>query len=414
MPVGQPLAFRTVDAASRSIATPGRGLAAGCMFASACRTTRRRSVALAALAVPFLAVALAGGAEPAAAPAGAGAAAALPLSFTVADVTIGERVTGETLAADSVKHRVVLIEFWNYECKDCLASLPLLEQFHRSQAAAGLLVVGAHMKSGGPAEVRQAVEKVGVSFPVVLGASVKGLEPPPLPHAVVFDHTGACIARGTVQEVADKALAAVRAAPPLVLAGRHLEKLPALEKMLRDESKFGAVLRKATEFSESTDEPTAEEAKFVLECLEKYAAATIAKAEELKALDAYGAATLLQRLATAFRGNDTGNRAVELQREWKQDKQFTAGLQAAQIAGQLETLRAQAIAQASMPRGGGYGRQPGQKVASMDAAKKIPPPVKNQLAQMVGMVRQLGPGTKYADRAEEIALELGLEIPAAP
>jgi len=67
-----------------------------------------------------------------------------------------------------------------------------------------------------------------------------------------------------------------------------------------------------------------------------------------------------------------------------------------------------------MPGGGGYGRQPGPKVASMDAARKIPPPVKNQLAQMVGMVRQLGPGTKYAARAEEIALELGLEIPAAP
>jgi len=30
------------------------------------------------------------------------------------------------------------------------------------------------------------------------------------------------------------------------------------------------------------------------------------------------------------------------------------------------------------------------------------------------MVRQLGPGSKYATRAEEIALELGLEIPVAP
>ena len=72
-----------------------------------------------------------------------------------------------------------------------------------------------------------------------------------------------------------------------------------------------------------------------------------------------------------------------------------------------------ALAQATAPRGG-YGRQPGPKVASMDAAKKIPPQVKQQLAQMVGMVRQLGAGTKYASRAEEISLELGLEIPAAP
>lgn len=345
-------------------------------------------------------------AEPAGAP-------VLPLNFKVADVTLGDRASGETLTADSLQHRVVLLQFWNYESKECLASLPLLEQVHRAQGPAGLLVVGAHRDAGGPVEVRQAAEQAGATFPVVVGASIKGLDLPALPHAVVFDHTGTCIARGTVQEVGDKALAALKAAPPLVLAGRHLEKLPALEKMLRDESKFAAVFRKATESTDSEDEATAQEAAFVLECLEKYAAATIAKAEELKAVDAYEAANLLQRLATAFRGNDTGNRVLEMQREWKRDKQFAAGLQAAQIAGQLEALRAQAIGQASASRGG-YGRQPGPKVASMDAAKKIPPQVKNQLSQMVGLVRQLGPGTKYATRAEEIALELGLEIPVAP
>lgn len=381
------------------------------MFANLPSAAAMHVAVVVALIPPLLSLASAAAADPAgAAPADA---AALPLTFTVADVTLGDPVTGESLTTDSLKHRVVLIELWNHETKECIAELPLLEQLQRAQGAAGLLVVGMHLKGGVPVDVKQAAEKAGATFPTVLGTSIKGLEPPSLPHAVVFDHTGACIARGTVQEVAEKAVAAVRAAPPLVLAGRHLEKLPALEKMLRDESKFAAVARKATESAESTDEPTAEEAKFVLECLEKHATATIAKAEELKAVDAYAAAALLQRLGTAFRGNETGNRVLEMQREWKRDKQFTAGLQAAQIAGQLETLRAQAIAQASAPRGG-YGRQPAPKVASLDAAKKIPPQVKNQLSHMVGMVRQLGPGTKYATRAEEIALELGLEIPATP
>jgi len=372
-----------------------------------CPTVVRIAVAAVTLAGGLGATAAADvAAEPAAAP-------GLPLTFTVADVTIGDPAAGEPLTTESLKHRVVLLQFWNCESKECVASLPALEQVHRSHGPAGLLVVGAHRDAGGPVEARQAAEKAGVTFPVVVGASVKGLDPPALPHAVVFDHTGACIARGTIPEVAEEVVAALKAAPPLVLAGRHLEKLPALEKMLRDESKFAAVLRKAAESAEAADEATAEEAKFVLECLDKHAAATIAKAEELKAVDAYAAANLLQRLATAFRGNETGTRALEMQREWKRDKQFAAGLQAAQIASQLETLRAQAIAQASAARGG-YGRQPGPKVASMDAAKKIPPPVKNQLAHMVAMVRQLGPGSKYATRAEEIALELGLEIPVAP
>lgn len=350
---------------------------------------------------------------PAAEPEAAGPPA-LPLNFKVADVALGDRASGDPVTAESLNHRVVVLAFWNNGCKECMASLPLFEQLYRSQAPAGLLVVGLHMKGGVPVEVRLAAEKVGATFPMVLNASVKGLDPPALPHAAVFDHTGTCIARGTVQEVADEVLAAVRAAPPLVLAGRHLEKLPALEKMLHDESKFAAVLRKASESTESPDAATADEAKFVLECLQKHADAMIAKAEELKPVDASGAWALLQRLANSFRGNETGLRALELQREWKRDKQFTAGLQAAQIAGQLEALRAQALAQASAPRGGGYGRQPGPRVAGMDAAQKIPPQVKQQLAQMVGMVRQLGPGSKYANRAEEIALELSLEIPVAP
>ena len=221
---------------------------------------------------------------------------ALPLNFKVADVALGDRASGEPLTAESLNHRVVLLAFWNHECKECMASLPLFEQLHRSQGPAGLLVVGLHMKGGVPVDVRMAAEKAGATFPMVLKASVKGLDPPALPHAAVFDHTGGCIARGTVQEVADEVLAAVRAAPPLVLAGRHLEKLPALEKMLRDDSKFAAVLRKASESTESPDAATAEEAKFVLECLQKHADATITKAEELKLVDAYEASALLQRL----------------------------------------------------------------------------------------------------------------------
>ena len=373
-----------------------------------------RTAAVAAWLAQLVALAPAIAADPAVAEPAAAVAAGLPLTFRVADVTIGDRVAGETLAADSLLHRVVLVEFWNHECKECRASLPLLEQFHSAQSPAGLLVIGAHVKGGGPVEVRQEAEKAGTTFPVVIKASIKGLDPPTIPHVVVFDHTGACIARGTVQEVAEKALAAVRAAPPLVLAGRHLEQLPALEKMLRDESKFAAVIRKASESAESADAATAEEAKFVLECLNKHAAATIAKAEVLKPVDAYESAALLQRLAAPIRGHEIGIRALELQREWKRVKQFSSGLQAAQIAGQLEALRGQALAQATAPRSGGYGRQPAPKVASLDASKRISPQVKHQLAQLVGMVRQLAPGSKYASRAEEITLELGLELPAGP
>jgi thiol-disulfide isomerase/thioredoxin len=340
---------------------------------------------------------------------------ALPLTFTVADITLGETVAGESLTPESLAHRVVLVEFWEHTCKNCLASMPLMEQVYRTHGSAGLLVIAAHRGKGSSVEVRETAEKVGISFPVVIDSSIKGLSATGYPHVVLFDHTGACIARGSPRDVMGKLNQAVSEAPPLVLAGRHLEKLAPLERMLRDESKYGVVLRKADGMVESDDETTAEEAKFVIERLNGHAEAQLAKAEELKTTDAYEAASLLQRVATAYRGNDSGKRAMEMQREWKRDKPFNDALQAAQLTSQLEALRQQAVAQASMPRGGGYGRQQGgQNVASMSAAAKIPPAVKGQLAQMAGMVLQLSPGSKYASRAEAIALELGLTLPASP
>ena len=332
-------------------------------------------------------------------------------TITVADVSLGLRAAGEPLTVESLQHRVVVFAFWNHESQDSRAMLPLLEQLHRSQAPAGLLVVGAHIQSGGPVEVREAARKADLTFPVVVKPSIKGLDPPAPPHVVVFDHTGAAIASGTIQEVAQPVLAAVRAAPPIVLAGRHLQKLPAIERMLRDDAQLKAALHKATELAESADEATAEEARFVLERLGVLAASLLAKAEATKATDPAAATELLHRVATAFRGHEAGDRAVNLQREWKRDPQVTNGLQAAHLAWQLEALRAQALAPASVPRSGG---QPGPRVASMKTVASIPPAVKDRLAQLAASILLLGPGSTYASRAEEIAIELGLDLPTSP
>jgi len=133
----------------------------------------------------------------------------------------------------------------------------------------------------------------------------------------------------------------------------------------------------------------------------------LAKAEELKGSDAYEAAGLLQRAVNAYRGTDIGKRAAESQREWKRDKQFTDGLQAAGLTGQLEALRAQALTQTA----GGRGQPKGAPaVAGVGAGDKIPSPLKAQMGQLATLVRQLSPGSKYAARAEEIAVELGLQL----
>lgn len=350
-----------------------------------------------------------------AATAAAQAPAAAELPFTVADIALGTRVLGEELTPESLQHRVILLTFWSRESKACTECMPGLERLHRTLGPAGLLVVASHVDRGAGPEVLDTARKLGLTFPVFDDGSVKGLDTPDPPESLLFDHTGACIAKGRPAEVASKANAAVAAAPPVVLAGRRLEKLAALERMLREEARFGAVLRKAEGLTASEDGPTAEEAGFLVGRLTAHGESLLAKAEELKGSDASEAAGLLQRVAVAYRGNDLGKKASDWQREWKRDKQFADGLQAATLAAQLESLRTQALAQAEAA--GGRGRpRPGQRpggaaVASMAASDKIPPPFKAQMAQLAGMVRQLSPGSKHATRVEEIAVEFGLQLP---
>jgi len=81
----------------------------------------------------------------------------------------------DTLNGDSVRlgdhlgKDVVLIDFWATYCDPCLASMPHLEQIYEKYKSKGLVVLGISID--GPdsiAQVRAEVEKLGVTFPILL------------------------------------------------------------------------------------------------------------------------------------------------------------------------------------------------------------------------------------------------------
>lgn len=78
-----------------------------------------------------------------------------------APVTIGE-----------LRGRVVLIDFWDYTCVNCLRTLPYLIEWDRRYRGAGLTVIGVHAPefhfARGLNNVEQAVRSLGVKYPVVL------------------------------------------------------------------------------------------------------------------------------------------------------------------------------------------------------------------------------------------------------
>ncbi|SRR6266851_4971959 len=67
---------------------------------------------------------------------------------------------------------VVLVDFWEYTCINCIRTFPYLRRWNELYAPAGLIIIGIHTPefafAKNPANVASAVKRFGFSFPVVL------------------------------------------------------------------------------------------------------------------------------------------------------------------------------------------------------------------------------------------------------
>jgi thiol-disulfide isomerase/thioredoxin len=76
------------------------------------------------------------------------------------------------LALESLRGKVVLIDFWTYSCINCLRTLPYVRAWSRAYAAQGLVVVGVHAPEFGfehdPQRVRRALQDLHADWPVAI------------------------------------------------------------------------------------------------------------------------------------------------------------------------------------------------------------------------------------------------------
>lgn len=114
--------------------------------------------------LPFLCAALVlqgacGGSEP-----------ARPPEFTHHDA--GSWLNSPPLTLASLRGRVVLVEFWAFDCDNCRASLPWVESLAAGHNGAGLVVVSVHTpelpEERAPDNVREAVRRLNIRNPVML------------------------------------------------------------------------------------------------------------------------------------------------------------------------------------------------------------------------------------------------------
>jgi cytochrome c biogenesis protein CcdA/thiol-disulfide isomerase/thioredoxin len=122
------------------------------------------------LAMPAAYVPTVAGAD---ASAPANPAASLPVEGDLPALTgVTEWLNSPPLTAESLRGKVVLIDFWTYSCINCLHALPHVREWAQKYKDQGLVVIGVHAPEfayeRNIGNVERAVRDLGISFPVAI------------------------------------------------------------------------------------------------------------------------------------------------------------------------------------------------------------------------------------------------------
>jgi thiol-disulfide isomerase/thioredoxin len=81
------------------------------------------------------------------------------------------------LTRDSLRGKVVVVDFWTYSCINCLRALPYVEGWAAKYKDAGLVVIGVHTPEFAfekeRSNVEQAVRDLKITYPVAIDSSYK-------------------------------------------------------------------------------------------------------------------------------------------------------------------------------------------------------------------------------------------------
>lgn len=167
------------------------------------------------------------------------------------DLADGEWLnTPRPLTRNDLRGRVLLIDFWDYACVNCIRTLPYLKEWHGRYADKGLTIIGVHapeFKFGHDrGQVAAAVQEFGLEYPILID---NGFETwtrfanRAWPSKYLIDADGYVRLKrqgeGHYQEIEKGIQLLLRQRDPAV-------SLPELMLVLRDEDKEGAVCYRPT------------------------------------------------------------------------------------------------------------------------------------------------------------------------
>jgi cytochrome c biogenesis protein CcdA/thiol-disulfide isomerase/thioredoxin len=81
-------------------------------------------------------------------------------------------INSPPLTAESLRGKVVVVDFWTYSCINCLRSLPTIQAWQDKYKASGLVVIGVHTPEfpfeKDESNVRNAVRELGIDYPAAM------------------------------------------------------------------------------------------------------------------------------------------------------------------------------------------------------------------------------------------------------
>ena len=86
-------------------------------------------------------------------------------------------INSAPLTLESLRGKVVLVDFWTYSCINCLRTLPYIKAWNEKYKDSGLVIIGVHTPEfpfeKDEANVRKAVKDLGVLYPVPMDNDYK-------------------------------------------------------------------------------------------------------------------------------------------------------------------------------------------------------------------------------------------------
>lgn len=323
--------------------------------------------------------------------------AKLNMKIKVDDIMLGNPVLGPKMGLSDLKSHAVLFDKWGIACGPCLAAMPHTSELYSELEGFGLIIIGAHSQEGEAEKVRAVALQHHANFPIQVNAFVRGSEDYRfIPHCLLFDHTGACIYRGSPTEV-DMLIRKSVGAALVAAAGREKwnSQMDGIVKDLKAGKPPAGILSRVAAYRNAKGD-LGEDANALLKAMTAAGTKKLEEAAAKKDSDPLEAFLLIEKVPATYKGAPIATEATDLLNKLKADKAVKAELAARPALEKVKLIDQQL----------GLGADDPRKPEWQKAHKE---PLK-QLKDKVSQMKKTWPDAKSTHDAEAIADRYGVEL----